>query len=206
MILYIIHKVPLFRRLYFHAVGRPFVSKKISPLIPLLPDEVPILDIGSGNGLAASLLGKKGKNIVPLDIHEGHYHNSVKPLVYDGKKIPFNDGHFEYGIILTVLHHVDEPEVLLEDIMRVCKNLVIMEDIYSSPLQKRITFWLDTMANLWYSPCPHTNKDDAGWKACFEAHGYELKHAEYRRVLFFIRQGIYVISVKPAESRQPETV
>lgn len=200
MILYIIHKVPLFRRLYFHVVGRPFVSKKIAPLIPLLPNDTPILDIGSGNGLAASLLREKGKDIVPLDIHEGNYHPSVKPLVYDGKKIPFQDAHFDYGIILTVLHHVDEPEVLLEDIMRVCKHLVIMEDIYGSPLQKRITFWLDTLANLWYSPCPHTNKNDAGWKACFEAHGYQLRHTEYRRVLFFIRQAIYVISAENKET------
>lgn len=193
MVLYIIQKVPLFRKLYFHAVGRPFVRKKIRPLLPLLPKDTPILDIGSGNGLAARLLMDHGFQIHPLDIHEGQYHPSVKPVVYDGKKIPYPEGTYRYGIILTVLHHVDDPEALLRDIMRVCDTLVIMEDIYDTPLQKRITFCLDTWANLWYSPCPHTNKDDAGWKKCFTENGYHLEKVSYRRVLFFVKQGIYVI-------------
>lgn len=193
MVLYVIHKIPFLRKWYFQAIGRPFVGKKIRPLVPLLPKDTPVLDIGSGNGLAAHLLQNRGVQIVPLDIHEGHYHPSMRPMVYDGRNIPFPDNHFEYGIILTVLHHVDDPDVLLREIMRVCKKLIIMEDIYKSNLQKRVTFWMDTAANLFYSPCPHTNKDDAGWKQTFSDMGYTLEHAEYRRVLFIIRQAIYVI-------------
>jgi SAM-dependent methyltransferase len=196
LVLYIIHKVPLFRRLYFHVIGRPFVGKKIRPLAHLLPKNTPILDIGSGNGLAAHLLRVQGFDIVPMDIHEGQYHHSVKPIVYDGSKIPFPDDHFECGIILTVLHHVDDPDALLQEIMRVCKRLVIMEDIYRTDFQKRLTFWLDTAANLFYSPCPHTNKDDQGWRDTFDKMDLTLEHAEYRRVLFVVRQGIYTVSKK----------
>lgn len=193
MVLYIIHKVPLFRRLYFKYIGRPFVGKKVRPLIPLLPKNTPILDIGSGNGLAAFMLVEQGFNIQPLDIHEGQYDERMKPIVYDGSKIPFPDNHFECGMILTVLHHVDDPDALLKEIMRVCKRLVIMEDIYTSSLNKNLTFWMDTAANLWYSPCPHTNKDDAGWKNAFTHIGLTLEHAEYRKVLFIIKQAIYVV-------------
>ncbi|MGB4928470.1 MAG: hypothetical protein WBP43_00755, partial [Chitinophagales bacterium] len=83
MILYIIQKVPLFRKMYFNAIGRPFVGKKIRPLIPLLKKDTKILDLGSGNGLAAHLLKEKGFTITCVDIHEGQYHPSVKPIVYD---------------------------------------------------------------------------------------------------------------------------
>ncbi len=165
-------------------------------MIPNLPKGVKILDIGSGNGLAAHLLRKKGFDIVPMDIHEGQYDDSEKPIVYDGKKIPFADNTFQSGIILTVLHHIDNPDEILQEATRVCKNLVIMEDIYNNKLEQYLTYFLDSLANLFYSPCPHTNKNDAEWKAAFEKYGLTLKSAEYRHVIFFIRQGIYVLEKK----------
>ncbi|MFI5171530.1 MAG: class I SAM-dependent methyltransferase [Chitinophagales bacterium] len=194
MILYIIHKVPLFRKIYFNSVGRPFVSKKINPLVPLLPRGTPVLDIGSGNGLAAHLLKEKGFDIVCLDIHEGNYHPSVKPIVYDGKHIPFEDDHFESGIILTVLHHTDNPDIILKEAMRVCRSLIIMEDIYENKFQQYITYFLDSVANLFYSPCPHTNRNDNQWKKTFAEMGLELRSVHYRKVIFFIKQGIYEVA------------
>ncbi|MBC8045848.1 MAG: methyltransferase domain-containing protein, partial [Fimbriimonadaceae bacterium] len=162
MILYIIHKVPFFRKLYFNKIGRPFVEKKIKPILLHLPKNENILDIGSGNGLVTFLLRKKGFNVTPLDIHEGHYNDTVKPIVYDGKKIPFADKSFHTGIILTVLHHTEKPEIVLQEAVRVCKYLIVMEDIYENSFQKYLTFFLDKLANLFYSPCPHTNKTDEG--------------------------------------------
>ncbi|HMX03689.1 MAG TPA: class I SAM-dependent methyltransferase [Chitinophagales bacterium] len=182
--------------MYFHSIGRPFVGKKISAVLPFLPKDVPVLDIGSGNGLAASLMMEAGCKIVPIDIHEGQYHDSVKPTVYDGKHLPYVDNHFEAGVILTVLHHVDDPDALLKEIMRVCKSLVIMEDIYENAFQKNITFWLDSLANLWYSPCPHTNKNDIGWKSLFNAMDLELTDVRYRNAFFVIKQAVYVVSKK----------
>ncbi len=196
MILYIIHKVPLFRRLYFNSIGRPFVAKKIQPLIPLLTKGTPILDIGSGNGLAAHLLKEKGFYIFCMDIHEGNYHPSVKPMVYDGSNIPFEDDHFKSGIILTVLHHIEDPEIILKEATRVCKNLLIMEDIYENKVQQYITYFLDSVANLFYSPCPHTNRNDKEWKQTFERMGLELKSVHYRHVIFFIKQAIYEVEKK----------
>ncbi len=191
MILYIIHKVPLFRKLYFNSIGRPFVAKKISPLLTLLPKDSPILDIGSGNGLAAHLLKEKGFHIVPIDIHEGNYHPSVKPLVYDGKNIPFENNSFHTGIILTVLHHIEDPEAILEEALRVCEELVIMEDIYDNKFQQYLTYLFDRMANLFYSPCPHTNKNDAEWRATFAKNDLEVVSVHYRKVIFVVKQGIY---------------
>lgn len=182
--------------MYFNAIGRPFVEKKIRPLLTELPKGTRILDIGSGNGLAAALLQDKGFDIVPMDIHEGQYDDRVKPIVYDGKNIPFANDAFEYGIILTVLHHIDDPDAVLKEAARVCKNLVIMEDIYENKLQQYLTYFLDSLANLFYSPCPHTNKNDAGWRTAFQKLHLEVKHAQYRHVIFFIKQGIYTIGRK----------
>jgi 2-polyprenyl-3-methyl-5-hydroxy-6-metoxy-1,4-benzoquinol methylase len=196
VVLYIIHKVKIFRKLYFYKIGRPFVQKKIKPILPYLHPSEKILDIGSGNGLVAYLLRQKGLDITPIDIHEGNYHPSVKPIVYDGKHIPFQNQHFDTGIILTVLHHIEQPEIVLQEAARVCKHLIVMEDIYENALQKQLTFFLDKVANLFYSPCPHTNKSDRDWKLTFKAYDLELTAVHYRYVIGVVKQGIYVLRCK----------
>ena len=188
----------MFRKKYFNTIGRPFDGKKIRPLIPLLKKNTAILDLGSGNGLAAHLLKQEGLNITCVDIHEGEYDPSVKPVVYDGKTIPFPDRHFEAGIILTVLHHIDNPEAVIKEAGRVCDRLIIMEDIYTNKVQQYLTYWLDSLANLFYSPCPHTNKNDKEWKATFEAMDLELVSVHYRYVLFIVKQVIYEVKHKKA--------
>ena len=200
MILYLIHRTPFLRKLYFQKAGRPFVRKKIRPVVPHLSADQKILDIGSGNGLVAKLLREKGLDIVPVDIHEGQYDESVKPMLYDGKHLPFPDKSFDCGLILTVLHHVDEPDALLRESARVCRQLIIMEDIYKNAVQKQLTFFVDSLANLFYSPCPHTNKNDKEWKATFQEMGFRLKGVHYRKVIFFIRQAIYVVDTDIAKS------
>jgi hypothetical protein len=79
---------------------------------------------------------------------------------------------------------------------RVCKKLIVMEDIYENSFQKYLTFFLDKLANLFYSPCPHTNKDDAGWKKTFEKMQLQLLNTHYRHVIFVVKQGVYVLNCR----------
>lgn len=142
------------------------------------------------------MIREKGYSVTPLDIHEGNYDASVKPIVYDGKVFPFADKQFDTGIILTVLHHIEKPEVVLQEAARVCNKLIIMEDIYENNFQKRLTFFLDKLANMFYSPCPHTNKDDAAWKKTFAEMNIQLLSTHYRHVIFVVKQGIYVLKCR----------
>ncbi|MBC8046410.1 MAG: hypothetical protein H7Y00_06415 [Fimbriimonadaceae bacterium] len=68
-----------------------------------------------------------------------------------------------------------------------------MEDIYENSFQKYLTFILDKLANLFYSPCPHTNKTDEGWKKTFREMNMELTATHYRHVIFVVKQAIYVL-------------
>lgn len=200
MILYIIHKIPFLRKWYFNALGRPFVKKKLALIEPLFLADDNILDLGSGNGLASYLLKEAGFNITPVDIHAGHYHESVHPIVYDGKKLPFTDNHFNTAIILTVLHHVKNPEILIQETSRVCDRIIIMEDIYENKIQQYLTYLADAVINLFYSPCPHTNKNDKQWKQTFEVMGFELISVKYRNIFFIFKQAVYEIQKKKSTS------
>jgi SAM-dependent methyltransferase len=46
-------------------------------------------------------------------------HFSSQCLLYDGKRLPFPDGHFASSGALNVLEHVEEPEAFIGELVRV---------------------------------------------------------------------------------------
>ena len=177
--------------MYFQRWGRAWVNKKIQPFLPYLNENDSILDVGSGNGLVAHTLREVGYEVTPLDVADLSYDDSVKPVVYDGQKMPFEDNTFDVALLLTVLHHIDEPDAVLRESCRVARRVIVIEDIYENKLQKKLTFVMDSLVNWGYAECPHTNKDDAGWRTTFREMKMNLKNVAYRKVLFFFKQGIY---------------
>lgn len=193
MILYLIHKTPFLRKWYFNSLGQPFVKRKLAAIIPLLSKEEKVLDLGSGNGLASYLLRNKGFQITPVDIQYGHYNDDVKPVIYDGVKLPFDKDAFDTAIILTVLHHTEQPEAIILETGRVCNRLIILEDIYTNKIQQYLTYFVDSLVNIGYSPCPHTNKNNKEWIATFNEMGFTVRSVQYRKVLLIFKQAIYEI-------------
>ena len=196
MILRFINQSSFLKKLYFSHLGLKWVARKIKPFDSFFQKEKSILDIGSGNCLVAYTLRQKGFQVTPLDIDQLSYSDKITPVVYDGKTIPFDDQAFDQALILTVLHHTEKPEDVLIEAKRVAKQLLIIEDIYKNPFQKKITLLMDQFVNLGYSPCPKTNKDDQGWKDTFEQLDLKLIHASYKRVLIFFRQAYYVVETR----------
>ncbi len=192
MVLYLINKIYLLREYYFYKAGRRFCTKKINLFRNHLPADASILDVGSGSGLITTLLRESGYKVTPLDIADGSFHAALKPVLYNGETMPFKDKVFHWAIILTVLHHTEYPEKILKEAARVSSNLILMEDIYSNKLEKYYTFFMDSIINLFYSRCPHTNKTDNQWKATFTKLNLQLKHVKYRRILF-VKQVVYVL-------------
>lgn len=92
---------------------------------PLL--DHPILDFGCGDGFFARLVFSAGALDVGLDLDQSRVGEARESgvyrevVTYDGKHIPFSDGHFGSVISNCVLEHVvDVPEVVL-DIARVTR-------------------------------------------------------------------------------------
>lgn len=150
-----------------------------------------ILDVGSGGGLVCRILRQKGFEVIPIDIADLSYSPSEKPMIFDGEKIPFPDQHFDMALLLSVLHHIEDPESVLAETARVSKNIIVLEDIFQNPVQKYFTFFADRMVNMGFAPCPHTNKSDKAWKKVFKEMGMKLKFCSFHRVLIFFRQAVY---------------
>ena len=196
MALRIIHSIPFLKRLYFEKLGLNWIQKKVRPFESFLKKEEKIVDIGSGNGLITHFFRGKGHRVTPVDVVDLAYNDSVRPTVYDGKTMPFSDKHFDTALLLTVLHHCEQPDAVLTETKRVAKRIIIIEDIYKNPIQKHLTFFIDSLVNLGYSDNPHTNKDDEDWRTTFKKMNLELVSVSYHPVFFFFLQAVYIVECK----------
>jgi len=152
-----------------------------------------ILDIGTGPGSVCLLMQREGSDITPVDVIDQALSTEVKPQIYNGKKLPYNDSSFDTALILTVLHHTSNPEEILLEAKRVADKIVVIEDIYSNPIQKYLTFFVDSIVNLEFVSHPHSNKSDSEWKKTFIKLGLKLKAAKYDRFLLFFKQATYFL-------------
>jgi SAM-dependent methyltransferase len=142
-----LQKNRLFREIIYQA-GRLRAKGIVGKIQPSLDKGDTILDIGSGTGNVCEILSKRGYKITPLDVRDLSFVDSVRPVIYDGNKIPFGDEKFDKSLILTVLHHAPEPEKILQEAKRVSRKIIIIEDVYSNSFHKWMTYFFDSLLNL----------------------------------------------------------
>ena len=158
-----------------------------------------ILDIGSGKGHVSKLLQDLKFEITSVDIKEFNKLKTVKTIVFDGINLPFEIKDFDTALLLTVLHHVKEPEKLLEDALRVAKRVILIEDIYDTRFEKIKMNMLDSIFNFEFFNHPHNNKTNTEWKKFFNQNNCTLVACDYwitRTPIGNVKQALYVIENK----------
>jgi SAM-dependent methyltransferase len=87
-----------------------------------------VLEIGCGTGCDLLQFAKHGANAVGIDITPEHIRlardrvgNLAQVLPGDGANIPFPDESFDYVYSHGVLHHLDQPRRMVEEIFRVLR-------------------------------------------------------------------------------------
>lgn len=102
-----------------------FYSKYVDTLKPAQP-RGRILDVGCGAGQVVGQLTQAGFESWGVDVSEPNIKRaqqfSSRCQLYDGKHLPFPDGHFDSVGALNVLEHVDEPEAFVKELVRVAKQ------------------------------------------------------------------------------------
>ncbi|HEY0456737.1 MAG TPA: class I SAM-dependent methyltransferase [Verrucomicrobiae bacterium] len=82
-----------------------------------------VLDVGCGVGQVVSQLTEGGCEAYGVDVSGPNIERarqfSERCQLYDGKRLPFPDQHFNTVGALNVLEHVDEPEDFLRELVRV---------------------------------------------------------------------------------------
>ncbi len=82
-----------------------------------------VLDVGCGVGQVVGALTRDGVEAYGVDVSTPNIERAQqfckRVQLYDGKRLPFPDGHFQSVGSLNVLEHVDEPEAFLAELVRV---------------------------------------------------------------------------------------
>lgn len=181
---------------FIRKFGNSRASELISRFETLLPRDGKILDVGCGVGYISEILINKNYNIVPLDVTNKSFSPSIKPVLYDGTTFPFADNSCDTVLLITVLHHTPSPETIVTEAARVAKHIIIIEDIYTNPIEKYITYFFDSLFNLEFKGHPHTNKTDAEWKKLFSDLGLTLTQTQYKRSYGVFNHALYYLSTK----------
>jgi SAM-dependent methyltransferase len=192
MIIPVFKKIPILRKIIY-CIGKSRATELVDFISPFLNKKESILDIGSGTCNVCEILINDGHQVTPLDTQDLSFVESIKPTIYCGYSIPFPENQFDTALILTVLHHTPEPELILKNVREVSKKIVIVEDVYTNWLNKQLTFFFDSLVNIEFWGHPHTNKTDAEWREVFQKLGFKIIDSKYQRSLWVFQHAAYYL-------------
>jgi ubiquinone/menaquinone biosynthesis C-methylase UbiE len=150
-----------------------------------------VLDIGAGTCNFSELLANRGFDITAVDVCDLSFVDSIRPVLFDGKALPFGDHTFDVALLIHVLHHATDPERLFSEASRVARRIVVVEDIITNPVQKYITYYADSLLNLEFHGHPHSNKSDSEWRQLFTQYGLRLLDSKRNRFMGIFKHATY---------------
>lgn len=153
-----------------------------------------ILEIGSGPGSLVEALRAAGHEVAAIDIDDTAYHRALAPMIFDGRTIPFGTHAFDVALLATTLHHATDPDRLIAEAARVAARVLVIEDIFRSEAQRRLTLIADSLTNLEFDGHPHNNRDDSGWRAAFARAGLRVVRAETKPYAGLFLQALYELA------------
>ena len=117
-------------RLLKYVWWKPRAKKSAKHILPLIPQGAKVLDIGAGNGLIAEIIAEeKVADVVLIDVMD--WNLSRFPLkLYDGTHVPFQDKEFDVALLCDVIHHAEDEKTLVEEAMRVARQVVVVEEAH----------------------------------------------------------------------------
>ena len=182
---------PLHRALSRLALWR--VREKLAEIGSHLAPGDRVLDVGAGTCILCQELLRLGYNVVSVDRENLSFVDEIVPVVYDGTTLPFGDDSFDVALIITVLHHVRDPDAVLAEARRVAKRIIVIEEIYENVYEKYCTYAIDSLFNFEFFNHPRSNRTDTGWRQAFQALRLDVSAALYSRSLGLLRRVTYVL-------------
>lgn len=135
-----------------------------------------ILDFGLGMGSLAKHMIENGFLVTGLDVDNTSLWNDIQPVIYNGTTIPFANQQFDCATVICVLHHCQNQQDKLKEIMRVSKRAVVIEDTYRNSFEHFAIAVRDSLENWEFYP--HTYRSYAEWRDLCLANGWKVRHVK----------------------------
>lgn len=167
----------LFGKVHGELVHNRRVRQLCKHLSELIPQNAKVLDVGCGDGMLAGLIQKQRPDIEIRGIDIMVREKTHIPVVeFDGKTIPYDDDSFDVVTFVDVLHHTDDPNILLREAARVAKSFIVLKDHTDEGFLSNSTLrFMDWVGNKPHGVVlPYNYWRESQWKKAFENIGIEI--------------------------------
>ena len=140
-------------------------------LAALAPKEADILDVGCGDGQVAQLLLGQRPDVKISGVDVLVREKTAIPVsVFDGRTLPLGDATKDAVMFVDVLHHTEDPLVLLREAVRVSRRWILIKDHARDGLAAGPTLrFMDWVGNSRYGVAlPYNYWSAAQWEAAWQ--------------------------------------
>jgi SAM-dependent methyltransferase len=160
----------LIDHIHQHAVYGRRIEVLATTLAPLLPQNCSVLDVGCGDGVVDRRLTelRRDVSIEGADV-------LVRPTthlpvtLFNGTTLPYADASFDAVMFVDVLHHADDPIVLLREAVRVSRRQIVLKDHRRNGVLARTTLrFMDRVGNARHGVAlPGNYWSEGEWRRAF---------------------------------------
>ena len=169
---------------YVHARRVAVLARHVAPL---LPPGGRVLDVGCGDGRLAARLRSMRSDVAIEGVDVLLRADAAIPVrQFDGAHLPYADASIDAVLLVDVLHHTDDPAVLLRESARVARAGIIIKDHVREGVLARPTLRaMDWVGNARHGVrLPYNYWSHAQWTDAFETIGLEVQHWNSRLHLY----------------------
>jgi ubiquinone/menaquinone biosynthesis C-methylase UbiE len=132
-----------------------------------------ILDFGCGPAISSkSFKDYFNADIVGADIEDNRIFSIPFQMIGDLEieKLPFNDLSFDVVLVSYVLHHTKNPKVILKEVSRVAKRVIVYEDLPQGWFSKMRCWFHEFTYSNFIQKTDHcfSFKTEKEWKKLFD--------------------------------------
>jgi SAM-dependent methyltransferase len=153
----------------------------------LMPRNASVLDVGSGDGRLARLVADKRRDISIHGIDVRARTDAVIDVeAFNGRSIPYGEHRFDVVMVVDVLHHTDDPMILLREAVRVAQQIVLIKDhLLQGALAYSTLRLMDWVANARHGVAlPYNYWTRAQWHRAFDELGLTVSSWEWNLKLY----------------------
>lgn len=114
-----------------------------------IPQGASVLDVGCGDGTIAGRIAQLRPDISIQGVEVMVRPNcKVECRLFDGSKLPYPDASFDLCLFVDVLHHTQNPAILLREAVRVTRDFVLLKDHVDENILDDVTLrFMDWVGN-----------------------------------------------------------